>query len=294
MFSVELSRFQITHPYGVRPSSRCPMWQWCLFQFTHPYGVRPAVAAALNVKYRFNSRTHIGRDAASAYVPLSRSLSFNSRTHMGCDTGAITRLSSSTRFNSRTHMGCDRYYKDRINDPEEFQFTHPYGVRRQNGAAQVGATVQFQFTHPYGVRHNDRRHGPGARSFNSRTHMGCDPIRSAIRSLTFVSIHAPIWGATSRTPVRVVPFRFQFTHPYGVRHVKEIRADMETQVSIHAPIWGATPYGLAPGDEFSAFQFTHPYGVRPTITFTLSVHYRFNSRTHMGCDYIPGGSECLC
>ncbi len=104
---MELSRFQITHPYGVRPSSRCPMWQWCLFQFTHPYGVRPAVAAALNVKYRFNSRTHIGRDAASAYVPLSRSLSFNSRTHMGCDTGAITRLSSSTRFNSRTHMGCD-------------------------------------------------------------------------------------------------------------------------------------------------------------------------------------------
>ena len=70
-------------------------------------------------------------------------------------------------------------------------------------------------------------------------------------------------GATYRTPVRVVPFRFQFTHPYGVRHVKEIRADMETQVSIHAPIWGATPYGLAPGDEFSAFQFTHPYGVRP-------------------------------
>ena len=179
---MELSRFQITHPYGVRPSSRCPMWQWCLFQFTHPSGVRPAVAAALNVKYRFNSRTHIGRDAASAYVPLSRSLSFNSRTHMGCDTGAITRLSSSTRFNSRTHMGCDRYYKDRINDPEEFQFTHPYGVRRQNCAAQVGDTVQFQFTHPDGVRHNDRRHGPGARSFNSRTHMGCDPIRSAIRS----------------------------------------------------------------------------------------------------------------
>ena len=130
MFSVELSRFQITHPYGVRPSSRCPMWQWCLFQFTHPYGVRPAVAAALNVKYRFNSRTHIGRDAASAYVPLSRSLSFNSRTHMGCDTlrrSALTwrpkfqfthpygvrllmvllQVMSFRRFNSRTHMGCD-------------------------------------------------------------------------------------------------------------------------------------------------------------------------------------------
>ena len=145
-----------------------------------------------------------------------------------------------------------------------FQFTHPYRARRGIGIRPVIAILELQFTHPYGVRH--------------RSHY------KTFFLYTFQFTHP--YGVRRQNGAAQVgaTVQFQFTHPYGVRHVKEIRADMETQVSIHAPIWGATPYGLAPGDEFSAFQFTHPYGVRPTITFTLSVHYRFNSRTHMGCD----------
>ena len=133
-----------------------------------------------------------------------------------------------------------------------------------------------------------RRRCPAAccKCFNSRTHMGCDKLFAIFPNK---------------------PVRFQFTHPYGVRHVKEIRADMETQVSIHAPIWGATaspaligkirsfqfthPYGVRPGSTIGStsvflFQFTHPYGVRPIYStadnhcFCVSIHAPIWGATH--------------
>ena len=54
--------------------------------------------------------------------------------------------------------------------------------------------------------------------FNPRSRMGSDSILLISHYLLFVSIHAPVWGATDR---------------YG-KH-PEIR-----NVSIHAPVWGAT------------------------------------------------------
>ena len=55
-------------------------------------------------------------------------------------------------------------------------------------------------------------------SFNSRTHMGCDCNTHSRSTGRHVSIHAPIWGATSAGDSE----------------------RMITIVSIHAPIWGAT------------------------------------------------------
>ena len=79
-----------------------------------------------------------------------------------------------------------------------------------------------------------------------------------------VSIHAPTWGATIKPESKYRPFKFQSTHPHGVRRVKTVKGMDYNIVSIHAPTWGAT------------------YG-----TIRLTLHSRcFNPRTHMGCDII--------
>ncbi len=101
--------------------------------------------------------------------------------------------------------------------------------------------IEFQSTHPRGVRLLSTSYRPRCRSFNPRTHVGCDRKAESLsydRQLfqsthprgvrlstptnpTFsqgVSIHAPTWGATERRA--------------GQRNA--------TNVSIHAPTWGAT------------------------------------------------------
>ena len=65
-------------------------------------------------------------------------------------------------------------HKAEHNQQAAFQSTHPYGVRQK--AAEIQASInEFQSTHPYGVRHFKLTYLAGT---------------------TYVSIHAPIWGAT--------------------------------------------------------------------------------------------------
>jgi len=98
---------------------------------------------------------------------------------------------------------------------------------------------------------------------------------------------------------------FQSTHPRGVRLPVSAPAGPGRSVSIHAPTWGATqsflvqdlmqvfqsthPRGVRQGiyADFIAwemFQSTHPRGVRHTHIATRWLAYRFNPRTHVGCD----------
>ena len=81
-------------------------------------------------------------------------------------------------------------------------------------------TVMFQSTHPCGVR-------------------PAEYVKSATRSA--VSIHAPVWGATSQTVVN-------FSLLFGFNPRTRVGCDTENdkltlvviRVSIHAPVWGAT------------------------------------------------------
>ena len=82
--------------------------------------------------------------------------------------------------------------------------------------------------------------------------------------LDYVSIHAPVWGATKETVVLMAGYEFQSTHPCGVRQFRpqgrinrqcfnpRTRVGCDTirtthgffsKVSIHAPVWGATNWG---------------------------------------------------
>ena len=89
-------------------------------------------------------------------------------------------------------------------------------------------------------------------SFNSRTRVGCDCVALNQCTPTYVSIHAPAWGATNGIYDSFKNFKFQFTHPRGVR--RNIKHIVVSQ------------YG---------FQFTHPRGVRHWVSRALSSSFRF-------------------
>jgi len=97
-----------------------------------------------------------------------------------------------------------------------FQSTHPRGVRPAMKTYNI-TNRMFQSTHPRGVRHIPHSSNQPGRSFNPRTHVGCDILYAPVAILVYVSIHAPTWGATSIVRFVFVVPSFQSTHPRGVR-----------------------------------------------------------------------------
>ena len=86
-----------------------------------------------------------------------------------------------------------------------------------------------------------------------------------------ISIHAPVWGATVTTREVIYIAQFQSTHPCGVRR---------------KPI--GLPY------QGSKFQSTHPCGVRHRhYQATLQIIIHFNPRTRVGCDRPQMWSFCI-
>ncbi len=144
-----LFMFQSTHPHGVRLFYRNVCSGRIQFQSTHPHGVRPTVTEAFDREISFNPRTRMGCDiqlvcsemdvSVSIHAPAwgatflgppekRPSLCFNPRTRMGCDILPEQPSLSNRRFNPRTRMGCDMY-AGAARNREEFQSTHPHGVR---------------------------------------------------------------------------------------------------------------------------------------------------------------------
>ena len=121
-------------------------------------------------------------------------VSFNPRTRVGCDMTIVPYAPRTRCFNPRTRVGCD------------------------NAQLNVSVSPVFQSTHPCGVRLRLNKQLEKAWGFNPRTRVGCDN-RLVKKTLgTNVSIHAPVWGATT----------LQAYYQNG------------STVSIHAPVWGAT------------------------------------------------------
>ena len=160
---------------------------------------------------------------------------------MGCDCNTHSRSTGRHVSIHAPIWGATLYRRDLVNQEIQFQFTHPYGVRRQLEMREMQRENQFQFTHPYGVRRDKTCARNRIERFNSRTHMGCDTFAGSVRCRRLVSIHAPIWGATVKLRKEFLFLKFQFTHPYGVRLVGGLFRKRSIK-----------------------FQFTHPYGVRPT------------------------------
>ena len=77
----------------------------------------------------------------------------------------------------------------------------------------------------------------------------------------FISIHAPMWGATFYFLAIKFVILFQSTHPCGVRQSEHVLCVV-----------------------IRIFQSTHPCGVRHRQSITGIKYDYFNPRTHVGCD----------
>ena len=208
-------------------------------------------------------------------------------------------------------MGCDPNRRGGRGRDNEFQSTHPRGVRPVSlivdkmfsrvsiHAPAWGATQRCERCPPWPAQVSI--HAPA---------WGATQLRRPCADVRGVSIHAPAWGATMTECPQAVP---------GC-------------VSIHAPAWGATPATRGADslvlrfnprtrvgcDDFKAddsfrlvhrfnprtrvgcdpsglcrlpcglgFQSTHPRGVRPRPLMSSGVASGFNPRTRVGCDGEP-------
>ena len=143
-----------------------------------------------------------------------------------------------------------------------FQSTHPRGVRHKALTHQPRTLLVSIHAPTRGATTNCRTVHSCTRSFNPRTHAGCDFAALVKRVDGAVSIHAPTRGATStllRKSYNIM--MFQSTHPRGVRPRLRNGRIYSTQFqSTH-------PRGVRPGTFVdipvpNEFQSTHPRGVR--------------------------------
>ena len=168
---IDLVMFQSTHPHGVRLAFSLNSSQLVGFQSTHPHGVRPTLQGAQSGQDCFNPRTHTGCDHSVPACTTALAC-FNPRTHTGCDvSGTLWRLTKYVSIHAPTR-GATASFATSVRS-FKFQSTHPHGVRLRNTCAPCSR-----------------------RSFNPRTHTGCDAEERDNLRRVIVSIHAPTRGAT--------------------------------------------------------------------------------------------------
>ena len=164
----------------------------------------------------FNPRTRVGCDQSLGFIFWSITC-FNPRTRVGCDLKVYISLRYSvfqsthpcgvrpatvkkTRFYKRfqsTHpCGVRHDFVKTTQAHRGFQSTHPCGVRQLKVYISLRYSV-FQSTHPCGVRRFRQFSCHTKQSFNPRTRVGCDQLHPSRYYQCYVSIHAPVWGATS-------------------------------------------------------------------------------------------------
>ena len=99
---------------------------------------------------------------------------------------------------------------------------------------------EFQSTHPRGVRQLWEKPIGGKVDFNPRTHVGCDITTTNTKITTAISIHAPTWGATSPKFLQQMDANISIHAPTWGATYKGQYLDYLIPISIHAPTWGAT------------------------------------------------------
>ena len=130
-FSLRPSVFQSTHPHGVRRESYHIQRNRNRFQSTHPHGVRPIITSLSQMVRLFQSTHPHGVRHLHPFCVL-RPASFNPRTHTGCD---------------KAKMTLSKFYAVSIHAPTRGATSHKFAnaIKR--------------------------------RGFNPRTHTGCDVMK---------------------------------------------------------------------------------------------------------------------
>ena len=123
-----VSRFQSTHPSGVRRPSTRGLRAPCNFNPRTPVGCDQTVTTRGLVFGIFQS-THPSGVRPRRQRPRQHRLDFNPRTPVGCDRLHSQLFHGTSYFNPRTPVGCDASQLVMPGVPSKFQSTHPSGVR---------------------------------------------------------------------------------------------------------------------------------------------------------------------
>ena len=159
---------------GCDRSERSPSANVSPFQSTHPRGVRRNPSMRYNWPLLcFNPRTRVGCDTELVGIVLDLSIVSIHAPAWGATPLLIVCTTNQGRFNPRTRVGCDNgtIHLDAIStvsihapawgatfrglavacQEDEFQSTHPRGVRPLS-SLETRSAHSFQSTHPRGVR----------------------------------------------------------------------------------------------------------------------------------------------
>ena len=163
------------------------------FQFTPPCGGRPPGGGRTAPRaHHFNSRPRVGGDPPNMTRGTVDVFQFTPPCGGRLqDVGFLDQL---VDFNSRPRVGGDRAHCPEVLLGIQFQFTPPCGGRPWN----PGTTRSPCY-------------------FNSRPRAGGDLVSESLKKIGFISIHAPVRGATPQLMRRDVYQLFQFTPPCGGR-----------------------------------------------------------------------------
>ena len=193
---IDATKFQSTHPHGVRRICRYRYRSsWSVSIHAPTRGATGGSCAAYSSPPGFNPRTHTGCDywpaiqrfysfMVSIHAPtrgatmrnLSRRNTFSVSIH--APTRGATCLTSSTppfmsSFNPRTHTGCDQTWDTVL----VRHYVSIHAPTRGATKCQLRLTPhsEFQSTHPHGVRPVLKKTVLFLLNrFNPRTHTGCD------------------------------------------------------------------------------------------------------------------------
>ena len=196
-----VTKFQSTHPRGVRLLPQIGADAIIRFQSTHPRGVRRRALPCWPASTRFQSTHPRGvRHASLERVPHEALVSIHAPA-WGATGAWIKGHARMSCFNPRTRVGCDLLLSVGFGGMEADVSIH---------APAWGATNANES--PFRLM----------KCFNSRTRVGCDePDFDGWLERHGVSIHAPAWGATERKRESFpADEMFQFTHPRGVRRTR--------------------------------------------------------------------------
>ena len=282
--------------------ARCP----APFQSTRPCGARQPLPALLLTSQSFQSTRPCGARPGQRFGDRqSRRVSIHAPV-WGATGGVVGLRVALHRFNPRARVGRDPTLVISPAPLIEFQSTRPCGARprcaaararrcRFNPRARVGRDAalawgklnraMFQSTRPCGARR-------GGNDFVGV--VNCVSIHAPVWGATSrcrspatqegVSIHAPVWGATICGGHKSAPLQFQSTRPCGARLVQDTGLRDRALVSIHAPVWGATRRVGHAATRLRVSIHAPVWGATKRAAGDAWIEGRFNPRARVGRD----------
>ena len=253
-----------------------------VFQSTLPHGERRSACSRACQISDFNPRSHMGSDRILftvlwiSWIQFQSTLPHGERLADKYSFAAPLRFQSTLPhgerlpsrievqkvgdFNPRSHMGSDTVRFILIS-PIPFQSTLPHGERRLSGR-NPHFPSQFQSTLPHGERLIKEQR---------------------MKKQKDISIHAPTWGATSRSDAELTAELFQSTLPHGERHLRRLACVLHFYFNPRSHMGSDLTNASAPVIQVHFNPRSH-MGSDMESKGRVGLRYDFNPRSHMGSD----------